>query len=187
MGELPKYDEKSALLVVHVQNDFADPNGSLQVERGEQILPLVNHEIDRATGAGAFVVYTRHWHRPSTPHFAIHAGKWPVLCVRDTSGADLQAELKVVGDRIRKALARRTATPASAASTSRAVTGTATASTTCSTQRNRADRDRRPRDLVLDTYDTETAAYRVAELADELRRDHARHPRFASIRAISTR
>src|SRR4051794_40361090 len=139
MGELPKYDEKSALLVVHVQNDFADPNGSLQVERGEQILPLVNHEIDRATGAGAFVVYTRHWHRPSTPHFAIHAGKWPVLCVRDTSGADLQAELKVVGDRIRKALARRTATPASAASTSRAVTGTATASTTCSTQRNRAD------------------------------------------------
>ena len=103
MGELPRYDEKSALLVVDVQNDFADPNGSLHVEGGEQILPLVNHEIDRATGAGAFVVYTQDWHPPSTPHFAIHGGKWPVHCVRDTWGADLHPELKVVGDRIRKA------------------------------------------------------------------------------------
>lgn len=61
MGELPTYDEKSALLVVDVENDFADPNGSLHVEGGEQILPLVNHEIDRPTGAGAFVVYTQDW------------------------------------------------------------------------------------------------------------------------------
>ena len=103
MGELPTYDERSALLVVDVQNDFADPNGSLYVEGGEEIVPFVNREIDRATGAGSFVVYTQDWHPASTPHFEIHGGKWPVHCVRDTWGADLHPDLKVVGDQIRKA------------------------------------------------------------------------------------
>jgi nicotinamidase/pyrazinamidase len=103
MGELPTYDERSALLVVDVQNDFADPNGSLYVEGGEQIVPFVNREIDRATGAGSFVVYTQDWHPASTPHFEIHGGKWPVHCVRDTWGAGLHPDLKVVGDQIRKA------------------------------------------------------------------------------------
>jgi nicotinamidase/pyrazinamidase len=103
MGDLPTYDEKSALLVVDVQNDFADPNGSLYVEGGERIVPLVNREIARAAGARALVVYTQDWHPPSTPHFETHGGKWPVHCVHDTWGADLHPELKVVGDRIRKA------------------------------------------------------------------------------------
>jgi nicotinamidase/pyrazinamidase len=103
MGELPTYDERSALLVVDVQNDFADPNGSLYVEGGEEIVPFVNREIDRATGAGSFVVYTQDWHPASTPHFEIHGGKWPVHCVRDTWGADLHPDVKVVGDQIRKA------------------------------------------------------------------------------------
>jgi nicotinamidase/pyrazinamidase len=103
MGELPIYDERSALLVVDVQNDFADRNGSLLVERGEEIIPRVNREIDRAVTSGASVVYTQDWHPQWTPHFRIHGGKWPVHCVRDTWGAELHPELKVVGDRIRKA------------------------------------------------------------------------------------
>ena len=103
MGELPAYDEKSALLVVDVQNDFADPNGSIYVEGGEQLVPLLNREIDRAARAGACIVYTQDWHPTWTPHFRIHGGKWPVHCVRDTWGAELHPELKVVGDRIRKA------------------------------------------------------------------------------------
>jgi nicotinamidase/pyrazinamidase len=103
VGDLPTYDEKSALVVVDVQNDFADPNGSLYVEGGEHVVLLVNREIDRATAAGAYAVYTQDWHPPSTPHFAIQGGKWPVHCVRETWGAELHPELKVVGDQIRKA------------------------------------------------------------------------------------
>jgi nicotinamidase-related amidase len=38
MGECPTYDEKSAPFVVDIQNDFADPNGSLHVEGGKRIL-----------------------------------------------------------------------------------------------------------------------------------------------------
>jgi nicotinamidase-related amidase len=40
MGELPTHDEKTALLVVDVQNDVADLNGSLYVVGGEQIVSV---------------------------------------------------------------------------------------------------------------------------------------------------
>jgi hypothetical protein len=43
--------------------------GSLYVGEGEQIVPLVNREIERALGAGALVAYTQDWHPAQTPHF----------------------------------------------------------------------------------------------------------------------
>ena len=33
------YDRSTALVVVDVQNDFADPKGSLYVREGEQVVP----------------------------------------------------------------------------------------------------------------------------------------------------
>jgi len=58
------YDRSTALVVVDVQNDFADPKGSLYVGEGERVVPLVNREIQRALVAGALVVYTQDWHPP---------------------------------------------------------------------------------------------------------------------------
>jgi nicotinamidase/pyrazinamidase len=98
-----RYDNRTALLVVDVQNDFADPGGSLYVEGGEKVVPLVNREVDRARSAGAAVIYTRDWHPPETPHFEKHGGKWPVHCVRETWGAEYHPDLEVAGDQIRKA------------------------------------------------------------------------------------
>jgi len=89
----PTYDDRTALVVVDVQNDFADPAGSLYVEGGEQIVPLVNAEIARAREAGATVVLTQDWHPPTTPHFVADGGTWPVHCVRGTWGADLHPDL----------------------------------------------------------------------------------------------
>ena len=40
-----RYDERTALLVVDVQNDFADPEGSLYVAGGEAVVPFVNDQI----------------------------------------------------------------------------------------------------------------------------------------------
>lgn len=97
------YDTKTALLVVDVQNDFADPNGSLYVRGGEEVVPVVNREIRRAIAGGSLVVYTQDWHPPVTRHFKKDGGIWPVHCVRDTWGAELHPELDVVeGARIRK-------------------------------------------------------------------------------------
>lgn len=98
-----EYVDGTALLVVDVQNDFADPSGSLYVQDGEQVVPFINREIDRAQEAGVPVVYTKDWHPPDTPHFAEHGGKWPVHCVRDTWGAEFHPDLKAVGEVILKA------------------------------------------------------------------------------------
>jgi nicotinamidase/pyrazinamidase len=96
------YDPKTALVVTDVQNDFADPSGSLYVRGGEEVAPLANLEIDRALDAGALVVYTQDWHPESTPHFQKDGGIWPVHCVQGTWGADFHPDLVVAGEIVRK-------------------------------------------------------------------------------------
>lgn len=100
-----KYDDHTALLVVDVQNDFADPQGSLSVAGGLDILSVVNAEVRAARTAGSLVVYTQDWHPPSTPHFAKDGGVWPVHCVADTWGAALVDGLLVDGPIVRKGAA----------------------------------------------------------------------------------
>lgn len=96
------YDERTALVVVDMQNDFADPAGSLFVNGGDQIIPRINDQVDAARSAGALVVYTQDWHPPVTPHFVDHGGVWPVHCVAGSWGAEFHPDLVVEGPRIRK-------------------------------------------------------------------------------------
>jgi nicotinamidase/pyrazinamidase len=91
-----------ALVVVDLQNDFADPAGSLSVRGGADIVPIVNAEIELALAAGAVVAYTQDWHPAHTPHFAQDGGIWPVHCVQDSWGAELHPGLKVRGPIVRK-------------------------------------------------------------------------------------
>jgi len=101
-----RYDETTALIVVDVQNDFADPSGSLAVTDGAAIIGHVNREIAQATAAGALVVMTQDWHPPVTPHFAKDGGRWPVHCLADTWGAALHPELLAPDDapRVKKGI-----------------------------------------------------------------------------------
>jgi nicotinamidase/pyrazinamidase len=96
------YDPTTALVVVDVQNDFADPEGSLYIPGGEEVVDVVNAEVDRARRAGAPVFYTQDWHPPRTPHFDVDGGTWPVHCVRDTWGAELHPDLRVEGPVVQK-------------------------------------------------------------------------------------
>jgi nicotinamidase/pyrazinamidase len=96
------YDRTTALVVVDVQHDFADPDGGLYVRGGEEVVPVVNAEVAAAREAGAAIVYTQDWHPPTTPHFAKDGGVWPVHCVRDTWGAELHRHLDVDGPVVRK-------------------------------------------------------------------------------------
>jgi nicotinamidase/pyrazinamidase len=97
-----RYDRSTALVVVDLQNDFADPAGGLSVAGGAAIVPVVNREIARARAAGALVVYTQDWHPESTPHFAKDGGIWPVHCVAGSWGAELHPSLIVDGPVVRK-------------------------------------------------------------------------------------
>jgi nicotinamidase/pyrazinamidase len=91
------FDGSTALVVVDLQNDFADPSGSLYVPGGEAILEYINDRIVAARRAGALVACTQDWHPAHTPHFAQDGGTWPVHCVMDTWGAALHPELVIAG------------------------------------------------------------------------------------------
>jgi nicotinamidase/pyrazinamidase len=96
------YDSTTALLVVDVQNDFADPAGGLYVRGGEEVVRPIGVEVGAAQNAGAAVVYTQDWHPATTPHFERDGGVWPVHCVHDTWGAELHPDLLVQGPVVRK-------------------------------------------------------------------------------------
>ncbi len=96
------YTPQTALVVVDVQNDFADPAGGLSVRGGVEVVTAANAEVDAAVAAGAPVFYTQDWHPADTPHFAKDGGTWPVHCVQDTWGAALHPDLRVAGEVVRK-------------------------------------------------------------------------------------
>ncbi|HSL11549.1 MAG TPA: isochorismatase family protein [Actinomycetota bacterium] len=99
---MARYDPSTALLVVDVQNDFTDPDGSLAVPGGERVVPVIDREIRDAVAAGATVVYTQDWHPPVTPHFRSSGGIWPDHCVAGTWGAEFHPDLDVRGEIVRK-------------------------------------------------------------------------------------
>ena len=101
---MSRYDARSALVVVDLQNDFADPAGGLSVTNGEAIVPTVNAHVREASEEGALVVATQDWHPESTPHFAKDGGIWPVHCVAGTWGAELHPSFELPADapRVRK-------------------------------------------------------------------------------------
>lgn len=97
-----EHGPRTALVVVDVQNDFADPDGSLYVRDSAAAIEAVNAAVKAARDAGSTVVYTQDWHPPDTPHFAKDGGTWPVHCVAGTWGAELHPDLVVDGERVRK-------------------------------------------------------------------------------------
>ena len=101
---MSRYDKQTALVVVDLQNDFADPAGSLAVDGGGDVITSVNREVREATEAGALVVATQDWHPESTSHFAKDGGVWPVHCVGGTWGAALAPGFELPADapRVRK-------------------------------------------------------------------------------------
>ena len=97
-----RFDSGTAFIVVDVQNDFADPAGSLHVPLGEQVPGPIDELVTAALDAGAMVAYTQDWHPASTPHFAKDGGIWPVHCLSGSWGAALHPSLVVRGPIVRK-------------------------------------------------------------------------------------
>lgn len=98
----PPYGPGTGLVVVDVQNDFADLSGSLAVRGADRVVRACSAEVEAARAAGALVVYTQDWHPAHTPHFAADGGVWPVHCVRESWGAAFHPGLLVEGSVVRK-------------------------------------------------------------------------------------
>ena len=100
---MTRFDPRTALIVVDLQNDFADPAGSLAVPGAERVVAAVNELIAAAEAAGAPIVYTQDWHPQHTPHFETDGGLWPVHCVAESWGAQLHPGLRAdAGPVVRK-------------------------------------------------------------------------------------
>ena len=91
---MTRFDARSALIVVDLQNDFADSRGSLAVRGADRVVAAVNELIAAAEAGGAPIFYTQDWHPERTPHFVTDGGLWPVHCVADTWGAQLHPGLR---------------------------------------------------------------------------------------------
>ena len=98
-------DRTTALVVVDVQNDFADPAGSLAVTGADDVVRAANAAAAAVRAAGGLVAYTADWHPAHTPHFAQDGGIWPVHCVADSWGAAFHSELAVDGPVVLKGTA----------------------------------------------------------------------------------
>ena len=85
-------DERSALLVVDMQNDFL-PGGALAVSEGNVVIPRLNDYMRRFHRAGAPIFASRDWHPPETTHFRARGGPWPPHCVQNTPGAEFHPDM----------------------------------------------------------------------------------------------
>ena len=102
MSEDLTLTDHTGLVVVDLQNDFADPAGGLYVSGGEHVVDACNELIDATVAVGGSVVYTRDWHPPTTTHFAQFGGLWPVHCVAGTWGSELHPRLHIAGPLLHK-------------------------------------------------------------------------------------
>jgi nicotinamidase/pyrazinamidase len=81
-----------ALIVVDVQRDFCR-GGALAIERGDEVVPVLNRWIRAAVSAGVPVYASRDWHPLRHPSFTEFGGKWPPHCIQDSAGARFHDDL----------------------------------------------------------------------------------------------
>jgi nicotinamidase/pyrazinamidase len=89
--------EKDALIIIDVQNDFC-PGGSLAVRGGDEVVPVLNKYINQFNQAKLPIFATRDWHPEKTKHFKAFGGLWPSHCVQGTHGAEFHNDLALPPD-----------------------------------------------------------------------------------------
>jgi nicotinamidase/pyrazinamidase len=83
-----------AVIAVDVQIDFC-PGGALPIERGDEVVPVLNEWMRAADAKGLPVVATRDWHPAQHLSFKEFGGEWPPHCVQDSTGARFHPDLKL--------------------------------------------------------------------------------------------
>jgi nicotinamidase/pyrazinamidase len=86
-----------ALLVIDVQNDFCK-GGTLAIEEGERVVPILNRWLRAARDGGIPVYASRDWHPRGHLSFVEAGGQWPAHCIQDTEGAAFHPDLELPDD-----------------------------------------------------------------------------------------
>lgn len=77
--------KETAMIVIHMQNDFCSREGALYVKSVEQIFDNILMVLKKARNSGVTVIFTKDWHRKDDPEFKV----WPEHCIKDTWGSDI--------------------------------------------------------------------------------------------------
>ncbi len=101
-------EQKQCLILIDCQNDFFD-NGSLGIKGSKKIISNINELIKQSRLRDDLIIASKDWHTSNHCSFATsHPGKkefdeikmngivhtlWPVHCVANTKGAELNSEL----------------------------------------------------------------------------------------------
>jgi nicotinamidase-related amidase len=82
--------DKTALIIVDMQNDFVKPDGSLVVPAASETVSNIQNLLDLARGLNAKIVYTQDTQVEEDPEFEI----WPEHCIKGSWGWEIIEELQ---------------------------------------------------------------------------------------------
>jgi nicotinamidase/pyrazinamidase len=88
------FQSGDALVIVDVQNDFC-PGGALPIERGDEVIPILNRWIAAALIKQIPVYASRDWHPVGHISFRQQGGLWPPHCLQDGDGARFRPGLNL--------------------------------------------------------------------------------------------
>lgn len=86
-----------ALIIVDVQNDFC-PGGALPIERGDEVVPVLNEWIAAAMAGNTPIYASRDYHPQGHMSFDESGGPWPLHCIQDSDGARFHPDLELPAD-----------------------------------------------------------------------------------------
>jgi biuret amidohydrolase len=69
--------QRTALLVIDMQNDFVEEGAPLEFPEGRRVLPTIRKVVDAARAHGMPVIYPAHVHRPGGADMGIHRELYP--------------------------------------------------------------------------------------------------------------
>lgn len=81
--------DRTAVIVVDMQNDFIKPDGSLVVPAASETIPKIKGLLESARDQNVRIVYTQDTQVENDPEFAV----WPEHCVKGTWGWEIIEEL----------------------------------------------------------------------------------------------
>ncbi len=87
-------NDKDALIIVDVQNDFC-PGGTLAVGSGDEVAAKASETGAKFRMSGARTFATQDWHPAKHSSFVEQGGPWPPHCVAGSKGAEFHPSLSL--------------------------------------------------------------------------------------------
>lgn len=91
--------DRTAVLVIDMQNDFVEEGAPLEFPEGRRIIPAIQRILDAARGRGMPVVYAVHVHRADGTDLGVHRELYPPVAAGEAlvdgeRGGEIHPELE---------------------------------------------------------------------------------------------